>query len=160
MIRQNAITSGALELDSENANDNGNYANFLSDIRKDYDGAEQYFKKAIELDPSHANNNGNYAAFLLRQGRLQPAKEFIDKAFHYKKKDKDGGLELELWFYRYACFLRDYPDSKQEVSRLLEAGVRSPGWNMEGVVQRAQQMKHPEYKTVAEFAKRISEITS
>jgi tetratricopeptide (TPR) repeat protein len=42
----------------------GNYANFLTDIRKDHDRAEALYRKALELDPNHATNTGNYALFL------------------------------------------------------------------------------------------------
>ena len=149
----------ALKLDPENANNNGNYAVFLSDIRKDYDKAEQYYQKALKLNPEHVNNNGNYAAFLLKQGQLKTARKFIDKAFNYNQESKKELLELELWFYRYACFYKDYPDSKREVSRLLESGVRSPGWPLEEIVEQARRMSHPEYETVAEFAERISNET-
>ncbi len=149
----------ALELDPEDANVNGNYAIFLSEIRKDYDKAERYYQKALELDPEDANVNGNYAAFLLKRGQLQTARKFIDKTFNYNQESKNEQLELELWFYRYACFYKDYPDSKQEVSRLLEAGTRSPGWPLEEIVEQARRMNHPEYATVAEFAERISNET-
>jgi Tfp pilus assembly protein PilF len=41
-----------------------NYANFLEVIRKNYDQAEEYYKKSLELEPDNANINGNYAVFL------------------------------------------------------------------------------------------------
>ena len=53
----------------------GNYAIFLADQRKDYDGAEAMFKKALELDPSHANITGNYAIFLADQRKDQNGAE-------------------------------------------------------------------------------------
>lgn len=42
----------------------GNYANFLTDIRKDHDKAEEYYIRSIAVNPVHANNLGNYAVFL------------------------------------------------------------------------------------------------
>jgi Tfp pilus assembly protein PilF len=58
------IFTNSLELKPDNAIVNGNYAFFLTNIRKDYDQAEKYYKEALELDPDHANNNRNYANFL------------------------------------------------------------------------------------------------
>ena len=79
----------------------GNYANFLKNIRKEYDKAEMYYKKALELDPNHANNTGNYALFL-----YDIRKEY-DKAEVYYKK----ALELDPNHANntgnYALFLHD-----------------------------------------------------
>jgi tetratricopeptide (TPR) repeat protein len=54
----------ALELDPKNAINLGNYALFLTNIRKDYDAAEMMYKRALKIDPRHANNLANYAIFL------------------------------------------------------------------------------------------------
>jgi Tfp pilus assembly protein PilF len=35
------------------------------DIRKNYDQAEEYYKKALELEPDNANINGNYALLIV-----------------------------------------------------------------------------------------------
>jgi Tfp pilus assembly protein PilF len=42
-----------------------NYALFLTNIRKNHDQAEAYYKKFLELEPDNANFNGNYALVLL-----------------------------------------------------------------------------------------------
>ncbi len=70
----------ALELDQNNAYNNGNYAFFLNDTRQDYDGAERYYKKGLELDPNNATINGNYAV-LLQTIR----KDYSKSEWHYKK---------------------------------------------------------------------------
>lgn len=46
------------------ADELGNYANFLTDISEQHDVAESFYKRAIEADPKHASNLGNYATFL------------------------------------------------------------------------------------------------
>ena len=148
----------ALKLKPEDATINSNYAIFLKDIKKDSNEAEKYYKKALELEPEDANINGNYALFLLQQRKLKEAKEFIDKAFHYNQIDEHKALELELWFYRYACFYNEYPESKEQVTRLLNDGIRSPGWNLTDLVEKVKEMHHPEYAQVAKFANQISEI--
>ncbi len=146
----------ALELKPEDADINGNYAVFLLGIKKDSDEAAKYYKKALELEPEDATNNGNYALLLLQRKKLKIAKKFIDKAFHYNQIDEQEELNLELWFYRYACFYKDYPESKEQITRLLNDGIRSPGWNLTDLVEKVRKMRHPEYAQVVEFANQIS----
>ena len=40
------------------------YAQFLETVRRDYDRAEEMYKRAVEADPNNAINLGNYAWFL------------------------------------------------------------------------------------------------
>lgn len=42
----------------------GNFAIFMSDIRKDYDEAERLYRRALELDPNDADYTGNFANFM------------------------------------------------------------------------------------------------
>ena len=66
---------------------------------------------------------------------------------------------MELWFYRYACFYGDYPESKSKVESLLQDGIRSPGWPLEGLLETVKKIgQHPEYDQVAELARQISEV--
>ena len=148
----------ALELEPDNADINSHYALFLAFLKRNYAQAEKYHQKALGLEPDDSNNNGNYALFLLQRGYFGQAKTFIDKAFlHIQLHQK--GLELELWFYRYAYFYQDYPESKSKVESLLQDGVRSRGWPLEGLMETVKQIvQHPEYDQVAEFAKQISEV--
>ncbi len=147
----------ALKLDPDDAIINGNYALLLTRER-DYTQAKEYHQKALELDPDDADINGNYALFLLQQGYFEQAKTFINKAFqHIQAYNKN--LELELWFYRYACFYSDYPESKSKIESLLQDGIRLPGWPLEGLLETVKQIvQHPEYDQVAEFARQISEV--
>ena len=146
----------ALELAPDNANINGNYAVFLR-VKKDYSQAEKYHLKALELAPDNANINGNYVLLLLQQRHFEKAKNLIDKTFQLIQPHEKT-LELELWFYRYACFYQDYPESKSQVDSLLQDGVRSPGWLLEDLLETVREMvQHPEYDQVAQFAKQICE---
>jgi tetratricopeptide (TPR) repeat protein len=54
----------AIEADPRHANNLGNYALFLRNVRENYDEAEAYYRRAIDADPRHANNLGSYALFL------------------------------------------------------------------------------------------------
>ncbi len=135
-----------------------NYANFLQKTKKDYVQAEKYYQKALAIDPDNASINNNYALFLLLQRHFERAKNFINKAFqHIEAYNKE--LEMELWFYRYACFYGDYPESKSKVESLLQDGIRSPGWPLEGLLETVKKIgQHPEYDQVAELARQISEV--
>lgn len=41
-----------------------NYANFLTDVRRDHDAAEALYQRALEADPNRIGTLGNYANFL------------------------------------------------------------------------------------------------
>jgi tetratricopeptide (TPR) repeat protein len=69
----------AVEADPNHANNLGNYAVFLQNIRRDYDAAEAMFKRAVEADPNHANHLGNYAVFLQNIRRDYDAAEAMFK---------------------------------------------------------------------------------
>ncbi len=148
----------ALALEPNGAANNSHYALFLTLAKKDYAQAEEYYQKALTLEPNDADINHHYALFLLQQGYFEQAKIFIDKAFqHIQPYRKE--LELSLWFYRYACFYQDYPESKSKVESLLQDGIRSPGWPLEGLLKTVKQtVQHPEYDQVAELARQISEV--
>ncbi len=79
----------------------GNYANFLNDITKDYDGAKHHYLKALEIEPNKANYNGNYAVFL-----NDIEKDYDGAKHHYLK-----ALEIEPNHANnnsnYATFLKD-----------------------------------------------------
>ncbi len=148
----------ALELDPNDADINSHYALFLTYHKRDYAQAEKYYLKTLKLDPENADINNHYALFLLQQGDFEQAKTFIDKALQYiQTYEKE--LELKLWFYRYACFYSDYPESKINVESLLQDGIRSSGLPLESLLETVKKMvQHPEYDQVAEFARQISEV--
>ncbi len=148
----------ALELDPDDAIIYSHYALFLTLHKRDDVKAEGYHQKALELDPDDADIYSHYALFLLQQGHFERAKTFIDKAFqHIEAYDKE--LELELWFYRYACFYQDYPESKSKVESLLQDKIWLPRLLFEGLLETIKKIvKHPEYDQVAEFARQISEV--
>ena len=61
----------------------GNYANFLCDQRKDYDRAEEYYRRAVDADSNHANHLGNYANFLCDQRKdYDKAEEYYLSLIH------------------------------------------------------------------------------
>ena len=148
----------ALALEPNGAANNSHYALFLTFAKKDYAQAEEYYQKALTLEPNDAANNSYYALFLLQQGHFEQAKTFIDNAFQHIQPYRND-FELILWFYRYACFYQDYPESKSKVESLLQGEAWSLGWPLEGLLETVKQIvQHPEYDQVAEFARQISEV--
>src|SRR3990172_13252045 len=133
----------AIELDLSKV---GGYALFLHDVRKDFDKAEVLYKKAIELDPKDANDISNYAKLNLEINKIDKANELIKESFELNKAVNNETLELELWFYCYAIFPDEYKDAPQNIERLLAAGIKSPGWNLKGVLDRAKKRNHPDYE--------------
>ncbi len=127
----------------------------MNDIRKNYDGADRHYKKALEVDPDHANVNGNYAAFLLARGRSAEAKPFLEIA---EKNCDNKSLELELHFYRLAHFPETADVSRKAIEKLLEEGVRSPGWDFSQNIEQAEKEGCTYRGELREIAAKISEI--
>ncbi len=89
--RAEAFYVGAIESYPRNAAILGNYAIFLSKVRKDSDRAEEFYKRAIEADPKHANNLGNYAVFLSKVRKdSDRAEEFFRRAIEADPKDANS----------------------------------------------------------------------
>ncbi|MDO4718435.1 MAG: AAA family ATPase [Propionibacteriaceae bacterium] len=100
----------------------GNYANFLTNLRKDYDQAEKYYLKAIANDPNHVVNLGNYAAFLKQVRRdYGGAEEYCRRALA-----SDPNAAWILGNYAQLCFIRGR-DSEGTDLALRALGLASAG---------------------------------
>ncbi|MDH7904286.1 tetratricopeptide repeat protein [Porphyromonas gingivalis] len=103
----------------QDANLLGDYANFLCDIRHDYDQAETYYKRALEADPKDATALGNYAVF------LQDIRHDYDQAERYYKKALEADPKNANTLGNYAVFLQDirhdYDQAESYYKRALEA---------------------------------------
>ena len=73
---------------------------FLKNQRKDYDKAEEYYRRAVEADPNHANNLGNYATFLKNQ------RKDYDKAEEYYRRAVEADPKHATNLGNYANFMR------------------------------------------------------
>ena len=97
----------------------GNYANFLKNIRKDYDRAEEYYQKALEADPQQAINLGNYAIFLADN------RKDYDRAEEYYQKALEADPQNANNLGNYANFLKnirkDYDRAEGYYQKALEA---------------------------------------
>ena len=90
-----------LRLSPKDADVLGNYAVFLTDVRKDHDRAEEFYKRAVEADPINASVLGNYALF------LKNVRKDHDRAeeFYRRAVDADPGNAGVLG--SYAIFLKN-----------------------------------------------------
>ena len=78
--KQNKIYQEGLKAHPKSFELFGNYALFLTNIRKNHDQAEAYYKKSLELEPDDENANNNYASFL-----MNIRKDYDQAKKHYKK---------------------------------------------------------------------------
>ena len=154
MVRAEEYYEKALKADPNQVNSLGNYANFLCDEKKDMARAEEYYQRALKADPNQANNLGNYAKFLIEQDKLDQSLDYLRQAFKHNSGRED--LEIELWFYAYAVFYKEYPESREKIEELLAKGVRSPGWNLKGVLEVAKKYGHPDFEKLCEFERLIT----
>ncbi len=96
----------------------GNYALFLTSVRKDEDAAEAMFKRALEADPNHANNLGNYALFLQNVRKNYGGAE----ALFMRVLETDPSQANQLG--NYALFLqnvrKNYDGAEALFTRVLE----------------------------------------
>ena len=132
----------------------GNYANFLSDAKMDIGKAEKYYQEVLKIFPNNANHLGNYAKLLIAKDNLDQSLSYLKRAFENIKEE--DVLELELWFYAYAVFYNEYPESREKIEELLNKGVRSLGWNLKGVLEIAKKHGHPDFEKLCEFERLIT----
>ncbi len=145
----------ALKVNSDDPHVLGNYADFLSSVRKDYKGAEDLYKRAINADPKNAINLGNYAGLLLARDVKGEGFEKLEEAMNLAK---DEELILELWFYSYAHKdeAADRSNALMEIKKLVVKGVRSVGFDMTANVERARADDHPSLELLVDLERVIS----
>ncbi len=97
----------------------GNYAVFLSEVRRDADAAEALYKRAIDADPTNPNNLGNYAIFLKNVRKQDDAAE----DFYKRALDRNATHATNLG--NYAIFLKeirkDYDAAEALYKRAIDA---------------------------------------
>jgi Tfp pilus assembly protein PilF len=147
-----AMYRRALEADPKHASILGNYANFLTNVRKDNDAAETMYRRALEADPENANNRANMAGFLLAKGDIGGLLVLHETA-ELLRQNPSPITEIECAFYSFA---HERPEQRvaalRAVRRLVESGVRSPGWDLSRNVERAQLNGHSEGSWLSKLA--------
>ena len=89
----------------------GNYANFLKDIKKDFDAAENYYLKVLELEPEDSAFIGNYALF------LESIRKEYDEAEKYYLKALALDPNNTNVVGNYAVFLSDSRKNYDEAEK-------------------------------------------
>ena len=133
----------------------GNYAFFLSKIRKDYDNAEVYFKKFLEIEPENAVNLADYAFFFLFEIRKD-----YDNAEVYFKKSLEIEPENAGILGNYAIFLykirKDYDKTEEYFKKSLE--INSMDARHLGNYANFIFSTRKDYDTAEEYFKKSLEI--
>jgi protein O-mannosyl-transferase len=82
-------------LEPKDARNASNYAIFLKNHRKDYDAADELYKKALELDRTDVKNTDNYANFLANQREdFDAAEELYKNALELDPKNPNSYANL------------------------------------------------------------------
>ena len=129
--------------DSKHARNLENFALFMQNVHKNIDEAEFLYWAAIAADPKRANSLGNLACILIAAGRVGEAAELVGRAVEVANPEDERPLILECWFYRYAVYPEWRERALGEMAGLIGDGVRSPGWDLRGVVARGEALGHP-----------------
>jgi tetratricopeptide (TPR) repeat protein len=120
------------------------------------DDAMTLYERAIDIDPNHANTLGNYAGLLAGRDEVGELETLARRALEFASKGEEP-LELEVHFYLWARGAEAQRATHREaVDSLLDAGVRSPGWDLEKVVLAAERAGHPESAALRSAAERIA----
>jgi protein O-mannosyl-transferase len=148
----------ALVADPNHANNLGNYANLLHRVHKDYDGAEEYYRRALAADPNHANNLGNYAGLLLARGKGPEGLAVLEKVLSLPAVAETPSLAAECWFYAFAHrSAKGRDEALRNLKRVLEAGARSPDWDLAPNIAQARKHGHPDAVWLKKLAAVISD---
>jgi len=102
-----------------NSNSFGLYAFFLTDVRRDYDRAQDMYERAINADPNHANNLGNYAVFLKNVRReYDRAQDMYERAINADPNHANtlGNYATFMWTIRH-----DYDQAEAMFGRAIDA---------------------------------------
>lgn len=94
------------------------YATFLSEIRKDYDQAEIYFKRATQFNRKNASVFGNYASFL-----IDVRKDYDQAEMYFKKAimlDPNNAPNLTKYAILLSDIRKDYNQAEKYFQKAIE----------------------------------------
>ncbi len=97
----------------------GTYALFLENVRKDFDRAEEHYRRAMEADPNNAINLGNYATF------LKNARKDFDRAEEHYRRALEADPNDAINLGNYAGFRLAVGRSAEGFDSLDKAEARA-----------------------------------
>jgi len=135
-----------------------NYAAVLYLSGGDADHCIALYREALAQEPEQPLALVNLAQLLFCRGQAgdyidQEAERLIAKLLTV---DSEQSIELEAWFYCFAHIVERRADALTHLRSLIDAGVRSPGWDLSCNVERAARDEHPDRELVACLADVIS----
>ncbi len=119
---------------------------------------EPIFLQAIKSGATCAGNLGSYGQLLLGQGRVDEGLDVVvqalQKAASAARPNKP--LLAELMLYIFAHDRRKSGGALSTIKKLIATGVRTPNWNFEPNIARAQDDGHSEIALLRDLAKVLS----
>lgn len=145
-------------IDSPGADLLDEFAIFLNRENDRPDRVRGLFEAALEMVPDEPSLLANFAQFLFEQGELEAACSYADQLIEAAPGHRQDAL-LEVNFYLLALG----PDERRqkalrEVRRLLEAGVRSPDWPMDRILEKASAAGREETTWLRQLAEVIDDF--
>ena len=151
--RTESLYQQAINAEPRNPVWSGQFAIFLQEIRKDYDRAEVFYNQFLAAELNDVNVLVNMAQIKLVKGQTESGKALLDQAFDLSP---EPDVQLEMWFYRLAHFSQEYPQAQSQIKTLLDAGVRSEGWDFSRNIECAHQEGHQNIALLQRLADVIS----
>ena len=126
----------------------GNYALLRLELGE-HERADEPFARAVELDPENANHLANYARLKFERGLIAEGVELADRAVAVSGPgDKPVVAEVAIYFLALGLHDRQ-EESLRSLKRLIDEGVRSPGWDFGRILARSREFGGGRPLTVA-----------
>lgn len=142
--RAESLYQRALEVAPNLRNGLFKYGIFLTDVRQNYAEAEALYRRGLAVAPDNPAMLANLAGLLLLAGKRQEGLEALVQALRHPSLQQPSADAAECWFY---ALVHGAPDGRgpalKALHRLLETGVRSPGFQLEPHVAIAVRCEHP-----------------
>jgi len=151
--RAESLYQKALEVAPWHRNGLFKYAIFLTDVRERYREAEELYRRGLTVAPENPAMLANYAGLLLLQGKESDGLAALERALRNPALQKPSADAAECWFYTMLYGSPGgYAEALKALRRLLEAGVRSPGFNLGPHIARAEERGDPRGEWLATAA--------
>lgn len=142
--RAEGLYQRALEVAPSHRNALFKYAIFLTDIKREYSDAERLYRVALEAYPDNGAIMANLVGVLFLVGKGAEGRRGLERALAHPALQRPTADAAECWFYQITHGEKDGRiPALRALRRLLAAGVRSPGFELEPHVTIAREHGHP-----------------